>query len=608
MPTNKYFKCPFCDKRLDRKSLVSHISSKHNDELPDEFTPLRATFHAANRKTLDYRPPCRICKNTTEWDENKGRYNQLCSKRTCHDLYVEKMKRDMGNRIGINRQTASAEGLEKMLAGRRISGKYKFQDGKEFTYTGSYELKALEFLDKVLNCKSEDLMVPGPVLKYELDGQTHLYITDMYYIPYDLIIEVKDGGDKPNTNPAFAETRRKVIAKEKFIIEKTNYNYIRLTNNDFSQLLNVFADLKLAYNDDRINNTSTRIVHANEATDILSSSSIVEHMVGAIQAAMPPAIKKNDVVVINYMQNNVFSKPDIAVTDNIKFDRIFKQDAFTGIVEETDKSFLENCNYEVYIAHDVKNVVTDAIEEALGTIQSPHFFYDSVFGHYEYTPGQIEYESNVEKITDYYYNLAMLAETTEDYIINEGVATPGKINKIEELNRILNDYEYGMVIDGRPVHDLTAVKPEEYMTIPAAEFEHYKLGTCWDFVNYEAEALRKMGITYKCYFAIMGEEGRKVTPTHTFLTFKAKDGSVYWFESSWGGNKGLRQYGDIEDLFNDFFERFTKKRSKWREVNLYEYRPGNKYLNITCADFINKITTENTMIKQIFNKGGNPNE
>jgi hypothetical protein len=260
MPTNKYFKCPFCDKRLDRKSLVNHISSKHIDELPEEFTPLRATFHAANRKSLDYRPPCRICKNPTEWDEKKGRYNQLCGKQSCHDAYVLKMKRDMGDRIGINRQTATAEGLEKMLAGRRISGKYKFHDGKEFTYTGSYELKALEFMDKVLHCKSEDIMMPGPALKYELDGKQHIYITDMYYIPYDLIIEIKDGGDKPNTNPAFAETRRKVIAKEKFIIEKTDYNYIRLTNNDFSQLLNVFADLKLAFNDDRLNNTKTSII------------------------------------------------------------------------------------------------------------------------------------------------------------------------------------------------------------------------------------------------------------------------------------------------------------------------------------------------------------
>ena len=37
------------------------------------------------------------------------------------------------------------------------------------------------------------------------------------------------------------------------------------------------------------------------------------------------------------MKNNVFSRPRIAVADNLKFDTIFKQDEYTGIVEETDK-------------------------------------------------------------------------------------------------------------------------------------------------------------------------------------------------------------------------------------------------------------------------------
>ena len=216
MATNKYFKCPFCDKRRDRKSLVAHIESKHIDELPEGFTPLQATFHVANKKEFDYRPPCRICKSPTLWDEKKGRYNQLCGKQTCHDAYVEKMHRNMGDREGINRLTASPEGLEKMLAGRRISGKYKFQDGTYKTYTGSYELKALEFMDKILNCKSEDVFAPGPVMEYTLDGTKHYYITDLYYAPYNLIIEVKDGGDNPNNKSSISmdSSREKTIEKE----------------------------------------------------------------------------------------------------------------------------------------------------------------------------------------------------------------------------------------------------------------------------------------------------------------------------------------------------------------------------------------------------------
>lgn len=266
MPTNKYFKCPFCDKRLTREDMVRHIEKYHEDELPEEFTPLRATFHAVNRKDFSYVRPCRMCKSPTKWDEAKGRYDQLCGSKACHDAQVEKMRKDMGDKLGINRQTATAEGLQKMLANRRISGKYKFQDGIEFAYTGSYEKKTLEFFDEILNIKGSDLMIPGPPLQYTLDGKKHIYIPDIYYIPYNLMIEVKDGGNRPNNNPQLVETRRRQMAKEEYIVRDTDYNYIRLTNNDFSQIISIFADLKMATIEEPDIKKARRVVHVNESS------------------------------------------------------------------------------------------------------------------------------------------------------------------------------------------------------------------------------------------------------------------------------------------------------------------------------------------------------
>ena len=54
----------------------------------------------------------------------------------------------------------------------------------------------LEFLDKVLCCKSEDIVTPGPVIDYSYNGKIHKWIMDVYYIPYNLCIDVKDGGIK----------------------------------------------------------------------------------------------------------------------------------------------------------------------------------------------------------------------------------------------------------------------------------------------------------------------------------------------------------------------------------------------------------------------------
>lgn len=264
MSSSRKYTCPYCKKSRTRDQLPGHLERNHLDVLPEGFTPLRMTFHIVNKKPLDYTRPCRICGGATQWDEHKGRYNFLCGKKSCHDAWVKKMQETMGDKMGSNRPTASKEGLAKMLVARKISGKYKFQDGGEHTYVGEYEHETLKFMDQVMSIKSEDVTTPGPFLEYQWEGKTHYYIPDIYYIPYNLIIEVKDGGKNPNKNQAMAEVRRRSIAKEKFIIENTDYNYLKLTDKDFSQLLSVFADLKMHM----IDNDTSRVIHVNENTDI----------------------------------------------------------------------------------------------------------------------------------------------------------------------------------------------------------------------------------------------------------------------------------------------------------------------------------------------------
>jgi hypothetical protein len=152
-----------------------------------------------------------------------------------------------------------------MLANRSISGKYKFTDGGVVTYTGSYERKFLEFADKVMQIPSKDIMAPGPTLEYEMNGEKHFYITDFLYIPYNLIIEVKDGGSNPNTKntPGMKSSRQRTIEKEKLITDRGEYNYLRLTDNQFVQLLEIFMDIKKAL----IEGIDDKIVRIHEAEE-----------------------------------------------------------------------------------------------------------------------------------------------------------------------------------------------------------------------------------------------------------------------------------------------------------------------------------------------------
>ena len=247
----KLFKCPYCDKKFNKIDLVDHVNDDHDDLIPENYSALRVVYDYINCKPAGYEGKCVICGKPSHWNEAKGKYNRLCDNKACKKAYIK---------LHSNPGLKSTEIQAVLLAKRKISGTYVMADGAEKTYTGSYEKKCLEFLDKIIKVRSEDIQATGVVLEYEYEGQKHMYLSDFYYAPYNLIIEVKDGGDNPNRREMI-EYRNKTTAKEKYIINETKYNYIRLTNNEFSQLLTIFFELKMIYLDE---NSTERIIRINE--------------------------------------------------------------------------------------------------------------------------------------------------------------------------------------------------------------------------------------------------------------------------------------------------------------------------------------------------------
>ena len=237
------YKCPYCNKKYERPKLITHINRVHEDMIPEGYTATRIVFDVANPNTKHV---CRICGRDVEWNEKAGRYNVLCGNPKCKEAMREEYKKNMIRVKGTYNILNDPEQQKAMLAGRRISGKYKFQDGGVVEYTGTYEKNFLEFLDNVMNIPSSDIMAPGPTMEYEYNGKKHIYIPDFYYIPYNLIIEVKDGGDNPNTKTSSSMTasREKTIAKERVVSDKGEYNYLRLTNNQFDQFIDILMDIK----------------------------------------------------------------------------------------------------------------------------------------------------------------------------------------------------------------------------------------------------------------------------------------------------------------------------------------------------------------------------
>ena len=263
----KKYKCPICDIRGTKETLISHYEDKHPECIPKGFTAGRVIFNYINKKTHGV---CVVCKKPTEWNENSLKYNRLCGNKKCKEKLRAFYSKNMIRVHGTDNILNDVDQQEKMLKNRSISGKYKFSDGGYVVYTGSYEKNALEFLDTVLHYRSDELLCPGPVIEYDYKGKTHKYISDIYIIPLNLMIEVKDGGSNKNTRP-MPEYRGKQEAKEDAIIKLGTYNYLRLTDNNFLQLVSIIMKLKMQMIDDSDEDKKV-IIDINEEANVLNES------------------------------------------------------------------------------------------------------------------------------------------------------------------------------------------------------------------------------------------------------------------------------------------------------------------------------------------------
>jgi len=159
------------------------------------------------------------------------------------------------------------EQQKKMLANRKISGKYLWRDHvHEFTYTGSYEKSFLEFLDRVMNFDADDLMAPSPhTYWYTYNGNKHFYIPDFYIPSLNLEIEIKDGGDNPNMHHKIQDVDKVKEQAKDDIMMNNETNYIKIVNKKNEDFLKYLSMAK----DNKINNKGTYI-HLVENTDTLT--------------------------------------------------------------------------------------------------------------------------------------------------------------------------------------------------------------------------------------------------------------------------------------------------------------------------------------------------
>lgn len=343
--TSRKYKCPYCDFSATRGDLVEHVDKKHQDLIPEGYTAARAVYDSVNKKNFGI---CMICKKKVyAWNDKVNRYRNLCEDPKCkakvRENALERHIRVYNKPTLLN----DAEQQEKMLANRRISGTYTFSDGTKMTYTGKYERNALEFMDKVLNIPAMDIQAPGPVLEYEYDGEVHKWITDIYYIPANLLIEIKDGGSNPN-NRSMPSYREKQVAKETMVTSLGTFNYVRLTNNNFAQLLDVLADIKNGALE--MENPKMKI-HINEE-------------VGGLPKHGPP-----EAYIIPYGMNNAFTGSPGLAYSNSEMDKILTFDSENNLIPMDKEEFTSVYGESQIVLYATGNDVADKIAKTYQLIK-----------------------------------------------------------------------------------------------------------------------------------------------------------------------------------------------------------------------------------------------
>lgn len=591
----KRYKCPYCELRDERKKLIAHIDKRHEEMLPEGYDGARTVYDMINH--TNGHGTCRICKKDTQWNMSSQRYDVLCGNPKCKEAMREEYKKNMIRVKGTYNILNDPEQQQKMLANRKISGKYRYSDGTVFTYTGSYEKKLLEFEDAVMNIPSKDIMMPGPTIEYMYNGKKHFYIADQLYIPYNLIIEIKDGGDNKNgkETPGMIASREKTIEKEKVITDKGEYNYLRLTNNDFVQLIEIFMELKENY----MSGNDSKVVRIHEGTKSVIDSNYKPN--GKKDLSSFKKVHITESVINKYKKEYPFlshvrckDTKEYTCDGYIWFDNN-ELVAMVGSCQYTDDKTKWVVSLEIIKKYRGYGLSKQILDYATKTMNCKYLsvnknnavakkIYDE-YGFKVYQEDKTMYYMTIDKnIKESLYSSSSDSESSiieskslEFKELLKTINTPKELSNWMKTNIHYKEYDRLMTAD---------------------EVFDKKKGSCHDQVNFEVEFFKKFNLKYGKEFLIEYNEGESSGGrTHSFIWFTTK-GKYYWFENAWNGEQGIHgPYDSIIDIKKEVKEKMLKN-SRFNNVefsSVKNVKPG-----MSLGEFVTSCL-ESTLMESMKN-------
>lgn len=132
------------------------------------------------------------------------------------------------------------------------------------------------------------------------------------------------------------------------------------------------------------------------------------------------------------------------------------------------------------------------------------------------------------------------------------------------------------------------------LSSPTNMIEH-GIGICYDQVELERDFFKKQGYVFKTFFIWFKCNRANNYPTHTYLVFKDKNTSAwYWFEHSDFNNKGIHKYNSLNEAIIaqktshiKFAKSYRKSKTDASKIEIFEY--DNIAYGTKFGDFIDTI-------------------
>lgn len=240
----RYKNCPVCSAGfVNMDALYEHFEKEHCSQKPADMSVQQYYYFM---RTGKLHGTCIVCGKDTEWNNTTNKYHRFCNNPKCKEEYRKIFEKRMIGKYGKVNLLNDPDQQRKMLAGRSISGKYKWSDGSYKTYTGSYEKDFLQMLDVLMNFDSDDVMTPSPhTYYYVYGGEKKMYIPDIYIPSLNLEIEIKTNENKHHKIQEVDKVKEKL--KDDVLKSIKTVNYIKIVDKKYDGFFEYLVELKESF-------------------------------------------------------------------------------------------------------------------------------------------------------------------------------------------------------------------------------------------------------------------------------------------------------------------------------------------------------------------------